>query len=111
MNIQKQPFGVARNNTPVDLFRLTNDNSITVKITNYGGIITSIVTADSDGQPGDIVLGFDKLAATSGRIHFWGAGGAQRQPHGGWPFCAGWRRVYVGTEQRLQSPARRADWL
>ena len=73
MNIQKQPFGVARNNTPVDLFILTNDNGITVKITNYGGIITSIVTPDRNGQPGDIVLGFDKLVGYLGPHPFFGA--------------------------------------
>ena len=46
---------------PVELFTLRNANGIELKATNYGGIITSIVTPDRDGKPGDIVLGFDTL--------------------------------------------------
>jgi len=32
-----------------------------VKITNYGGIVTSIITPDKSGNLDDVVLGFDKL--------------------------------------------------
>ena len=46
---------------PVELFTLRNANGVEVKATNYGGIITSIVTPDRDGRPGDIVLGFDTI--------------------------------------------------
>jgi aldose 1-epimerase len=45
----------------VFLYTLTNSNGITVKITNYGGIITSILTPDKSGRMGDIVLGYDSL--------------------------------------------------
>lgn len=61
MKITKEAFGKTQEGTPVDLFTLTNGNGITVKLTNYGGIITSIITPDKNGQPGDIVLGADKL--------------------------------------------------
>ena len=40
---------------------------MTVKITNYGGIVTSIVIPDRDGNRGDIVCGFDTWTATSAR--------------------------------------------
>ena len=43
----------------VFLFSLSNDNGMTVKITNIGATITSIVTPDKDGKPGETVLGFD----------------------------------------------------
>lgn len=43
----------------VYLFTLTNDSGMEVKITNIGATITSIVTLDKDGKPGEIVLGFD----------------------------------------------------
>ncbi len=42
----------------VYLYTLTNKNGTQVKITNYGGIITSWVTADKNGKKSDIVLGF-----------------------------------------------------
>jgi aldose 1-epimerase len=34
---------------------------MTVKITNYGAIVTSILTPDKNGNMGDVVLGFDSL--------------------------------------------------
>ena len=40
-------------------FTLTNKNGIVVKLLNYGGIITSLLTPDKNGQFRDIVLGFD----------------------------------------------------
>jgi len=56
----KIPFGTV-DNLNVFLYTLTNKNDIAVKITNYGGIITSIIVPDRDGRPGDIVLGYDSL--------------------------------------------------
>lgn len=43
----------------VFLFTLANDNGMVVKITNIGATITSVVTLDKDGKPGEVVLGFD----------------------------------------------------
>ena len=43
------------------LFTLRNQQGNTVKITNYGGIITSWLAIDKDGHQRDIVLGFDNL--------------------------------------------------
>ncbi len=60
MKITKTPFGQIAE-TPVDLFTLENGNGVTIKITNYGGIITSIVIPDRDGNRGNIACGFDTL--------------------------------------------------
>ncbi|MFC1765187.1 aldose epimerase family protein [Planctomycetota bacterium] len=46
---------------PVTLFTLTNARGMQVKITNFGGIITSILAPDSNGVFEDVVLGFDNL--------------------------------------------------
>jgi len=73
MDITKQPFGQTQAGSAVDLFTLTNDNDIMVKLTNYGGIITGILTPDRDGNPGDIVLGFDTLAEYIDHNPFFGA--------------------------------------
>jgi aldose 1-epimerase len=35
---------------------------MTVKLTNFGGIVTSLVIPDRNGHPGDVVLGFDNLS-------------------------------------------------
>ncbi|MEM6378565.1 MAG: aldose epimerase family protein [Bacteroidota bacterium] len=45
------------------LFVLRNKNGTEVKITNYGGIITSILTPDRDGKMADITLGYDSLSS------------------------------------------------
>ncbi len=60
MKVKEQSFGKLKNGEEASLFILT-DNTITVKITNYGGIITAIETPDKDGKPGNIALGFDTL--------------------------------------------------
>jgi aldose 1-epimerase len=45
----------------VSIFTLTNRNGVEAKITNYGGIITSLKVPDSKGVLADVVLGFDTL--------------------------------------------------
>ena len=45
----------------VRLFTLTNAAGATVKITNYGAIVTSIVVPDRDGTLADVALGYDDL--------------------------------------------------
>lgn len=62
LHISKEPFGKTTDGKPVDLYTLINGDSMVVKITNYGGIITSLVTLDKNGNPGDVVLGFDSLS-------------------------------------------------
>ncbi|MCU0375411.1 MAG: galactose mutarotase [Chitinophagaceae bacterium] len=47
---------------PVKLFTLNNGNGTVIKITNYGGIITSWITPDKNNEPGNVVVGFDSLA-------------------------------------------------
>lgn len=61
MKIEKQPFGKTEDGTPVDLFTLTNANEMKVQITNYGGIVTSILVPDKNRKMGDVVLGYDNL--------------------------------------------------
>ena len=45
----------------IKLYTLKNDNGMTVKVTNYGAIITSITVPDRDGELTDIALGYDRL--------------------------------------------------
>ncbi len=72
LSMMKEPFGKA-DRKDVFLFTLKNDHGITVKITNYGGIITSILMKDNKGQTSDIVLGFDSLAPYLGTVPYFGA--------------------------------------
>ncbi len=46
-------------NKDVCVFTLVNDSGMTVKITNIGATIMSIIAPDRDGVGGEVVLGFD----------------------------------------------------
>ncbi|MEI6455649.1 MAG: aldose epimerase family protein [bacterium] len=61
LTVMKTNFGRI-GDREVYLYSLTNKNGIVVRITNYGGIITSIMTPDKKGRFGDIVLGYDSLS-------------------------------------------------
>ena len=58
--VTREPFGEVKGRK-VELFTLRNDHGMTVKITNYGGIVTELHVPDRDGRDGDVVLGFDSL--------------------------------------------------
>lgn len=59
--VKKESYGKTANGTSVDLFTLTNSRGIEVRVTNFGGIITSLRVPDKNGKLADIVLGFDNL--------------------------------------------------
>jgi aldose 1-epimerase len=59
--ITSTPFGTTADGRTVELFTLTNAHGIQIKVTNYGGIITSLKTPDRAGRLDDIVLGYDSL--------------------------------------------------
>ena len=61
MKLQSDIFGKLADGRETRLFTLQNDNNVTVKITSYGGIITSIATPDKSGNVDKIVCGFDKF--------------------------------------------------
>ncbi len=57
----------------VYLYTLTNKNGAQVKISNYGGTITSWVTPDSKGNKSSIVLGFNELKGYLAHPPYFGA--------------------------------------
>ncbi|MBC7474530.1 MAG: galactose mutarotase [Candidatus Sericytochromatia bacterium] len=54
-------FGKLANGQEAFLYTLKNNKNTEIKITNYGGIVTSIILPDKKGNISDIVLGFDNL--------------------------------------------------
>ncbi len=73
--ITRAPFGSTTHTTPipVELFTLTNASGAQVKITNYGGIVTSILVPDRNGAIADVVLGYDDLASYLRATPYFGA--------------------------------------
>jgi aldose 1-epimerase len=61
-NISRQNFGQTKEGVPVHLFTLRNSRGAEAKISNYGGIVTSLKVPDRNGKLGDVVLGYDNLA-------------------------------------------------
>jgi aldose 1-epimerase len=58
--ITKERWG-AVGGQPVDLYTLTNSRRMRVRISNYGGIIQSIVVPDRRGRRANVALGFDSV--------------------------------------------------
>ena len=71
--VQHTPFGQLPTGETVELFTLRNARGIEVRLTNYGGIITSIRTPDRTGKFADIVLGYDDLAGYLKSSPYFGA--------------------------------------
>ena len=59
--IKKEFFGLMPDGDSTFLYTMTSEEGITAKITNYGGIVTEIITPDAEGNPGNVALGFDNL--------------------------------------------------
>ena len=70
--IVKEYFGET-DNQAVYLFTLRNNRGAEVRITNYGGIVTSWIDADKKGDRSSIVLGFDNLPKYLAGHPFFGA--------------------------------------
>ncbi len=60
MKITQEIFGTPGEDTAY-LYTMENGNGMRVKITNYGGIVTSIMVPGREGEFADVVLGFDSL--------------------------------------------------
>jgi len=61
MKLQQQIFGKLPDGEIAYLFTLSNNKGMQVKLTNYGGTITSIHQPNKEGILGEILLGYDDL--------------------------------------------------
>ncbi|HEX4232442.1 MAG TPA: aldose epimerase family protein [Bryobacteraceae bacterium] len=59
--ISMESFGTMPGGEQARLYTLTNKNGMAIKITNYGGAITTIMVPDRHKHMDDVVLGFDDL--------------------------------------------------
>lgn len=61
MKVLREIFGQIPGKGESHLYTITNSNGITLRVSDYGCTIQSILVPDSKGQPGDVLLGFDSL--------------------------------------------------
>ena len=73
LSIEKSSFGTLSSGEETHLFTLTNSKGMQVGILDYGGIITSLLAPDKDGNYEDVVLGFESLADYETRNPYFGA--------------------------------------
>lgn len=73
MNLQKEHFGKTPAGETIHLYTLGNDVGMVVKVTNFGGIITSILVPDRSGKVVDVVLGFDDFQGYLGKTPYFGS--------------------------------------
>jgi len=66
------PFGKV-DDTPVQLYTLTNKNGLVAKITNFGATVVELHVPDKTGTLADIVLGFDNVEAYAAGGPYFGA--------------------------------------
>ncbi|MFM7154770.1 MAG: aldose epimerase family protein [Bacteroidota bacterium] len=71
--IEKSVFGKLPDGQTADLYTLRNEKGMTVKITNFGGIIVSWTAPDKNGHYDDITLGCDSLSGYLKGTPYFGA--------------------------------------
>ena len=69
----KNSFGKTDDGKEVFIFENENKNGMKVRITNYGGTITSIIVPDKDGVNRDVVLGYDTIEEYQKNSGYFGA--------------------------------------
>lgn len=61
MGMVKELFGTARDGKDVYAFTLENANGMRARVINFGAILVNLYVPDKNGNPEDVVLGFDNL--------------------------------------------------
>ncbi len=59
--ITVKPFGKTKDGTPVKIYTLRNAHGMEARITNYGGLVVSLLAPDRAGKFDDVALGYDTL--------------------------------------------------
>jgi aldose 1-epimerase len=72
-DVRKEGWGTDSSGQAVSLYTLTNASGTEAKITDFGGRLVSLKTADRNGKFADIVLGFDDIEGYLKKNPFFGA--------------------------------------
>jgi aldose 1-epimerase len=70
--IKPEAFHRIIDGAQVDLYTLKNSNGVEAQITNYGGIVVSLMVPDKSGKLGDVVLGYETLNDYIGNTPYFG---------------------------------------
>ena len=59
--VEQEHFGQTLEGWPVEQYVLTNNKGASVRLINYGAIVTNLFVPDKNGKMEDVVLGFDDV--------------------------------------------------
>lgn len=71
--MEKVNFGVTKRGEEASLYVLENKNNTTIKVTDYGATLVSLLFADKAGVQKDLVLGYDNVTGYEEHISYFGA--------------------------------------
>lgn len=69
----KNAFGTSATVGETEVYLLNNGKGMKVTVSNYGATVVNIVVPDKDGQPTDVVLGYDDVNGYESGTYFFGA--------------------------------------
>lgn len=72
-SISIRPFGITSDEDETMLFTLKNSCGMEVSITDFGGIVTTVLVVNKDGSKTDVVLGYDNVEAYIENSPYFGA--------------------------------------
>ncbi len=71
--MQKLPFGKNEKGEETSLYVFENKNHATMKVSDHGATLVSLLVPDRDGVMKDVVLGYDDAASYEGNTGYFGA--------------------------------------
>lgn len=65
MGVTKKSFGKSPEGKDVFLYELSNENGMSVSVTDFGAILVRVMVPDKDKNLTDVVLGYDNVEGLS----------------------------------------------
>lgn len=73
LSLRSEPFGSLPDGAAATLYTLRHLDGTTIRLTDFGAIVTAIEVADREGDFADVTLGFDTLAPYVGDHPYFGS--------------------------------------
>ena len=71
--MEQHVFGITKKGEQASLYTLKNSNHVTMKVTDYGATLVSLLVPSKDGQLKDVVLGYDDVTGYEEHTSYFGA--------------------------------------
>ena len=71
--MEQHVFGITKKGEQASLYTLKNSNHVTMKVTDYGAALVSLLVPSKDGQLKDVVLGYDNVTGYEEHTCYFGA--------------------------------------